>query len=666
MQLEWAALLSPEAEGKRMAPTELGMTTILAGQTAGLIPILFLTGGAQPGIGPYPSLSLTLEIPPNGTRYALWAHSALSDINSSFDLARQVLSRNWEAETARIEILNSRQLEILTGNKDWDTAFSLAQKTSYSLFLQQTSNFNASSFVTARNPDQGFSMRGDGSDYNHLWNGQTPFESYYLSNFLLPASPELVRGLLENFFLSQTSQGEIDWKPGLGGQRSQLIATPLLACLTLRWYKFTEDRTYLTEAFPKLLAFLQSWFMDAHDRDNDKVPEWDHAMQTGFEDHPLFSQLNSKSLGIDITTVESPDLCSYLYRECQALIIIAKRIDRREVIPELENLATNLKNAVEESWSEEAACYLYRDRDSHLYSPEDVLGEIRGPGIIDIHKDYEQPIRPLIRIETSGEATRSIQIFIHGTGTSGGHRVERIPANRIRWHLGLGHLTSEYIYTSLEHIEIQGVQDKDRVIIQSVSHTHRDQTLLLPLWAGIPSQERAKILINLTVMNKKRFLSPYGLRASIDIPELTENSENLFSVHLPWNALILEGLIQYGQRKKAAEVFTRLMKSIIQSLKKDMAFYQTYNSETGKGLGERNSLSGMAPVGLFLEILGVKIINPNKVELSGANPFPWPVTIKYRGLTIVRQDKKTMIIFPDGQNVTVNNNQPQIISIEKI
>ena len=666
LQLEWAVLLSPTSDGKRMAPVELGMTTILTGQTANLTPVLFLTGGAQPGNSPYPSLSLPLEIPSNGTRYTQWVCSSLSEVNASFEQARQIASRNWESESARIEMLNSQQLEITTGNKDWDSAFAFAQKTAYGLFLGQTQVCNAPSFVSSRNLDQGFSLRGDGSDYSHLWNGQTPFDTYFLTGFLLPDSPQLVKGLIENFLSTQNLEGEIDWKPGLGGQRSQLLATPLLTSIAYRLYEFNDDLEYLTEIFPKLLAFVKSWFSPTHDRDEDSIPEWDHATQTGFEDHPLFSQLHSWSQGIDITTVESPDLCCYLYRECQALIAIANLTHHSEAISELEILADKLRTAVEGSWSEEFACYLYRDRDSHLSSPAEFLGELHGPGIIEIQKELQLPIRPLISIETHGEATRAVQIFIHGIGTSGGHRVENISTNRIRWHLGTGHTTSEHVYASIEQIEIHGVQDDDHVIVQAVCLTRRDQTLLLPLWAGIPSIERAKILINLTILNKKWFLSPNGLRACIDFPELGDAAEEFFSIHLSWNALIIEGLLNYDQQKKSAEVFSRLMKGVIQSLKKEMAFRQIYDSQTGKGFGERNSLVGLAPVGLFLEILGVQVINPYKIKLSGTNPFPWPVTIKYRGLTIHRQDKKTMIIFPDGQNVTVKNDHVQIISMDKI
>ena len=81
-------------------------------------------------------------------------------------------------------------------------------------------------------------------------------------------------------------------------------------------------------------------------------------------------------------------------------------------------------------------------------------------------------------------------------------------------------------------------------------------------------------------------------------------------------------------------------------------------------MGEPNSLNGLPPLGLFLRILGVQIVSSTRVEIFGENPFPWPVTIKYRGLTILRGKVKTTIIFPDGQTVESNELTPQVISLE--
>jgi hypothetical protein len=666
IQLEWAELLLSSADGFRMTVNEIGVTTLLAGRTSNISPVLFLTGGAQAGKSPYPSLNLSYTIAVREEKEAHWVHASLEDMNSSYSVAKEVSNKNWDAEFARIARVNSRSLEIHTGNKDWDSAFLLSQNIALQLFLHPTQVGKPLSFVTTRQPDQGFSLLGDGSDYNYLWNGQSPLDSLYLINLLLPSSPELLKYLLDNFLDSQTDLGEIDWKPGLAGQRSHLLATPVLANILLQLFDSTRDNDYCKIVFPKLLAFFLSWFSHSHDRDEDQIPEWDQPIQTGFEDFPLFSQHHSWSFGVDITSVESPDLSSYLYRECISLIKIAKEINEIEMISKLETLAEKLKAMVEQTWSDQDACYHYRDRETHTSFPGEILGTRQGVGAIEIHKEFIQPIRPVIRLESKKEITHPCQFFIHGKGITGLHRIEHIPEYRIHWQHQYGFITSDFNYLSIERIEINGIRPEDSVIAQSINYRQIDQSLVLPLWAGIPAKDRAKILINLTIMNKKKLLGPYGLRTCVDFPEISESTDEIYGIHLPWTALLLDGLVQYEERNKAAEIFQRLMKPVISSLQHDMTLHQSYHIETGKTLGVQNSITSLLPIGLFLKILGVKIITPFKIELAGHNPFPWPVTVKYQGLTIIKQENKSFIIFPDGHNITVNNDQHQTITREKL
>ena len=132
--------------------------------------------------------------------------------------------------------------------------------------------------------------------------------------------------------------------------------------------------------------------------------------------------------------------------------------------------------------------------------------------------------------------------------------------------------------------------------------------------------------------------------------------------------MIAEGLAAYGYRREAAELVQRVMTAVIKNLKSESAFRRYYHADTGQGIGEKNVLNGLAPLGMFLETLGVRLISPTRVALSGINPFPWPVTVKYRGMTILRQKEKTSVIFPDGQTVNVNVNEgdltPRIVALE--
>ena len=106
------------------------------------------------------------------------------------------------------------------------------------------------------------------------------------------------------------------------------------------------------------------------------------------------------------------------------------------------------------------------------------------------------------------------------------------------------------------------------------------------------------------------------------------------------------------------------MAGINQSLREDGCFKQIFNAKTGKGYGDNDGLWGLAPLGLFLATLGVEIISPIKIRLSGKNPYPWPVTVKFRGLTIFRGLKNTQIIFPDGQTKLIDKSEPCLVTLE--
>jgi hypothetical protein len=126
--------------------------------------------------------------------------------------------------------------------------------------------------------------------------------------------------------------------------------------------------------------------------------------------------------------------------------------------------------------------------------------------------------------------------------------------------------------------------------------------------------------------------------------------------------MVGEGLVQFGYNDLAAELFSRLMDAIGQNLRQSGTFRKHFSAVTGLGIGERNALSGLPPVGLFLEILGVQLYSPWKVGLKGKNPFPWPVKIRFRGMIISRDLEVTLITFPDGQTVKINDPAPCVVT----
>lgn len=660
---ELVALLNPDTGGSRFSSHVVESVPVLVGETGNIVPVVFITGGATTVNSPYPALKHNLELSPGKSSTFTWCQAGLGSDLDSFSYARQISGWNWEAEIARLEILNSTQVEIYTGNEEWDNAFALGQKTAFSLFMGKTKNLEYKSFISNRDPDQGYSYRGDGSDYGPQWNGQTPLDAYYLSTLCLPSAPDLAAGILENSLNAINENGEIDWKPGLGGQISNRLATPILASLALKIFEINNDQKFLEQVFPKLMKFFFSWFSPKHDRDEDGVPEWDHPIQAGFEDHPIFARWHQWAEGIDITTSESPSLCAFLYRDCQSLIKIAKMIKKNEPISALHSLGEKLRLAVENSWDDEINSYTYWDRDSHIRSGKVVIGEQIGSGITQLDQSFTHPQRLVFHININQETTRNSQITIHGSSLSGKHRVENISSEKLLWFPGWGTATSEMIYSSIEFVDIQGLEEEDSVLITSADLSSQDITTLLPIWAKISSKERANTLIDKTILDQNRYWGKYGLPACPDHDIHPEN-DVCRSVFLPWCQLIGEGMISYGYRDEAAELVTRIMAAIVGSIEREGEFRQFYNADTGKGSGDANSLWGLPPVGLFLETLGIQLISPWKVRLAGKNPFPWPVTVKYRGMTILRGKKSTQVIFPDGQTLSVEDQKPCLIALE--
>ena len=664
LSLEWIATLVSAGEGHRMSPTQIQSVHVLQGQVQGLSPVLFMTGGVEANSSPYPSLTAQINLLPGRDQQFTWVAAALSDPEASFTLARTTAARDWDAEYARIEMSNAAQVEIETGNPTWDAIFALAQKTALNLLHGPTEFLPHTSWVQTRLPDQGFSLRSDGSEYDHLWDGQTPLDTWHLCSLLLPAYPKLAKGLLLNFLDTQNEDGHIDWKPGLNGHRTNILATPILCALAWKIYQSDEDKAFLDEVFAPLLKFFTYWFDPRYDRDGDGIPEWSHPVQTGYEDNPLFAYWQPWSQGADISLFESPALIAMLYREAQSLLQMARTLGQLGTVHDLNQRSEKLKIALSRTWDEKALTYRYLDRETHTSGNGKTIGKRNGPGTIHLNKaQFTPPIRLLVRLHPVREGAREVNVHISGENSEQGEIVETFTPDTFRWSLGMGTGISRQVFTSLDSIQIGEIQPEDQVTIYSVDFGFHDQTLLTPLWAGAPTPEQAEGLIKKHIMRPNRYWHGYGLPACPNPESRALETATIYeTVWPPWNALSGEGLAQFGYAELAAELFSRGMDAMGQNLQQTGSFRKYFHSVTGQGIGERNALSGLPSIGLFLDILGVHLFSPWRVGLKGKNPFPWPVKIRFRGLIIARDMEGTLITFPDGQTVKVNHPTPCIVT----
>jgi hypothetical protein len=662
LKLEVCAMLAP-LDGQSIIPTQQQLVNILAGQTSGITPVVFMTGGPKHGPGPHPSLLLDLELGPGATRQLSFAEAALDTVAASFELARHTAARAWEAERTRIEMMDASQiLDIHTGDADWDAALAFSQRAAHALFFNENDHLASPSFVQARHPDHGFSRKGDGTDYPPAWSGQAPLESYYISS-LLHGTPQVTKNLLLNFLSTQNEDGEVDARPGLAGQRVRLLAAPLLASLAWKYYQTTHDEGFLAAVLPKLLKFFWTWFSSAHDRNRDGTPEWDHILQTGFDDNPIFDVWHPWSQGLDISLVHSPSLEAMLYREAQSIVKIAKKLNKPEEETALvQAQAETLKASIEAGWNARNSFYSYRDRETGLASTGKTIAKKRGDGNMRPKYETETPVRLLIEIQTKNPAARRPEVEISEYFAKAKGEVETILGHQFQWRTGGLVATSQKVYTRVGRVTVRGLDEKDRVNVKSIDTTGEDVTLALPIWAGVPDQQKVNALIGRNVLAADRFDRPFGMPSLPVSPDLEAEPVSM-SVHLPWNQLIAEGLLAYGFRAEATRLTAHLMNAVIQNLKQNRAFHQRYHAEKGTGIGERNSLHGFAPVGLFMQALGVTIFSATRVKFEGRNLFPWAVTIKYRGLVIVRGIDQTVVTFANGESVIVKDELPCIVEI---
>ncbi|MCQ3939435.1 MAG: hypothetical protein DPW18_20680 [Chloroflexi bacterium] len=588
--------------------------------------------------------------------------AALDTIPEAFDLARKTAARPWQAELARIEMLDAGQtLDIRTGDPDWDAAFAFSQKAAHALFMH-SDHLPKPSFVQARHSDHGHSIKGDGTDYPPAWSGQFVLDAYYLAG-ILNVTPQVTKNLLLNFLATQDEDGEVDGKPGIAGQRGKFLAMPILASMAWKYYQAAGDDEFLAEVFPRLVKFFWSWFSGAHDRNRDGTPEWDHILQTGLEDNPLFDVWNPWSQGLDVSFVHSPSLEAMLYREAQMLVKMGRILGKPdEETALIAAQAVKIKESLDAGWNPRVSFYSYRDRETGQVTESKVIAKRKGDGSMRPKFESETPVRLLVEIQTKSPAAKRPEVEISEYFTKSKGESEVIAGHQFQWRSGGLVATTQMVFTRVGRISVAGLEENDRINVRIVDTTGEDITLGLPLWAGALEKQRAYAMIGRNIMMADRFDRPFGMPSLPLAPDPQAETVSM-SVSLPWNSLIAEGLLAYGFRAEATRLTAHLMNAVIQNLKRNRSFYQRYHAEKGTGIGERNSLTGFAPVGLFMQALGVTILSGARVKLEGRNLFPFAVTIKYKGLTVVRGQEQTTVTFANGESVIVKDEAPCIVEM---
>jgi hypothetical protein len=649
LDMEWIVQLKPILPGSMMTATDFSVNKVLQGQSQKLFPVFFLTGGPSSSFSSYPSLGVQMALSPQSSRQFTWALSTLDSVEMSFYSARKYSAFSLETEQLKIEMRDKQQLvKFDYGSFERDRQILKSQVKTDQLLLPPFKHFSHESFAVNRLPDHGFSPLGDGNDAGAGWGIQSVLDAWLVSHLLLPARPDLLKGIIQNFLDQQTDDGTIEYQASWNGNRTGLLAAPILASIVLDLSLYLPDKEWLGQVYPSLVRYLKMWFKQDGSQNSSSLPTWKHIAQTGFvENSNLIDPLVTL-----IPAAEFPSLTAMLYHECESLVKLSKVINDDGDLEWLNERMQHLRVNLDSCWNAETGSFQLRDKLTHETTAGKVIHTFRQNGCFTSKKLVKCSRTLFVIINRKNSGSPAIECHINGF--RGKEKVEiSIASKTIRWNMDRGIAVLEETLDSIVQISITGMKKGETAIIGYPDFTYKDPAFMTPLWAEMLTPERAKLLIQKSglVISNGEFFQPDPSTDSRTI-----SSELPMFLKIMW----VEGLINYGYSELAASFF------------KNWFFSEESISHTRIGepaeiyLSKTNdislaSLNDLLPIRVLLRLLGIKKITPCEVILSGFNQnFP-PVTVQYNKIKLILDTICTKITTDSGESVEIKEPGPHWI-----
>ncbi len=647
-----AAVLRPLTDAEHgMAPQQRHAVHMLQGEAGGLQPVVFLTGGAEAGLSPFPSLTVDFDLPAGGSRRLTWVHTALADAEAGFELARKLAARPWPPFLARLALLESQRPRLETPSPARNWAFLRARQTAQSL-LARLPDLPAPFLLTSRTPDQ-----GSPADPLALNRAASVLDAYHLAvGVFLPTNPQPVQGWVTAFLARQEEDGFIPWRPAQ--PESRRLASPLLVGLAYRAYE--HDPAGLAGLYRPLHRFIEAWYAQG-DANRDGFPEWSHPLQMGLPDLPGFAPWRRDSVGADLAQAESPALYALLYRALERLEALAKAAGETPP-PDLRTRRRRLRQAVAAMWDAHRHAPLYRDYDTHERPPHLTLGKHHGPGTLAIAETFALPSRVVVHLFPEKGQVVPATITLRGSDARGKPLEETLSGGRIRWHEGRGVAVSRGVFRHLATVTVEGekLRSRSRFVVLTPDYATPDISLLLPFWAGMLEEDAAQG-VRRALTSAREYARPYGAPLSPRGGQKAAPWRR--AVHMPWNLFAVEGLLAHGFVAEAARLLESLAAAAEHALAAQGTFAESYHADTGESMGGRDALSGLLPVGLWLRTAGIAPLNPHHVRFTWPTPFEEEITASFWGWRIRRSPGRTLITTPDGETRTLTTPEPCEVEI---
>ncbi|GAB4509686.1 MAG: hypothetical protein OHK0046_05140 [Anaerolineae bacterium] len=633
-----------------------GTNALSMGRMNDLEPVVVLENAtAQLPVGgkASPKIGCELKVAPGEKTIVRWVHAGLGRMLSALERAQYWLAQDWDAAFAQIDDAAAAVPVIDTGDVSQDAAIAFSYMQLVHAFLRPTHQLPHASFVANRTPAYGYNRKSAARG----WSGQLPHVAYLVAPAIASIAPAMAYGVLKNYLAVQAEDGSIDMRPGLGGQRQDVLCPPLLARLAWEIWQNTHDNVFLRDVFPGLTRFLNRWSERDLDTDGDVLPEWQDERQTGYVFWPTFGAGQPWAQNLDIRRVETPDMAAYLLSELRSLQEIGLELYEASS-HEFDERIQVLQRLLERLWYK--GRYAYQDRDGHNTAPAQVvLEEARADEEHILALKLDQPARLVVHVSGGTGKTPAASLLLEGLDADGGRITEEVDLKAFSWGYGGGGFTSSRVYAQVDRVRFTGLSRVFRVSVHTVDLTRLDINAVLPLWSGHVPEVNVAPLVNL-VMSAGHFVRPGGLTiVSAQDPNFDPASARGGGGTWPyWTTLIAEGLLAYGKTQAAVDLLKRLLKTQTEVLRQQKRFSEFYHSDEPIGLGETSFLSGIVPLHLLMKVLGVRILNPVRVWTGGAFVWGAPVTVRQHGVTVYRASDGTQITFPTGHQVTLNADAP--------
>lgn len=658
-QLDLFAHVGSKGGRSRLAVLTLADEThaLSMGRFAALEPVVVLEGARAelvPGRKASPKVGVEVHAQPGQTAEVRWVHAGLPRMADSLTRAQFWLAQDWGALYADV-VDSAQSIPIIeTGQADFDAVIAFSYQQLAQSFMAESGQLPHPSIIANRHPDKGYSSRGDGTDYDRGWSGQSPDAAYLSALAVAPVAPDLAQGIIRNYLSVQAEDGSIDMRPGLGGQRLGMLCPPVLARLTWEIYQYTDDDVFLAEVFPGLVRFFNRWLESDLDADYDVLPEWQDERQTGYAFWPTFGARQPWAQNLNLHYTETPDMGAYLVSEARSLQQIAERLGDPGAF-ELQKRVTSLNKLLNGLWDESAQRFTYRDRDTHTNAAgQTLMTEQPAHEELILAQTLTPPQRLLIRLVGGAGRAPGGRLILQGSDSAGELLEESVDISAFNWGYGSGVYTSQNVFGTVDRVRFEGLSRVFRFDVFTPDFTREDVNGLLPLWSdGISAEQTEAIITYLT--NAGRFWRESGLSiVPATDPNYDPSSANGGGgVWLYWTTLLADGLIAAGRVDLASELARRLLAVQVETLRENKHFHEFYHADDARGLGEAGYLTGIAPLHLLNRLFGVRIVGPDRVWTGGAFGWGEPVTVRQHGVMVERTAERIHIVFPSGHEETL-------------